>query len=346
MPPVSLTKFAERLVRGEPVPAIVLVGTDSYLRQMCRRQIIEASVPEGAREWAVSHFSARGADWDDILGRAETLPMLAPRQVFIIEDAEAVEKLGDDARDELLKALQDYLGAPGRATVLVFEAAALDRRLKFYKFLAEEALVVELTIGRESVPALAQEMAKKLGAVLERDAATLLADIVANEPARIHVELEKLASYARGRSITCADVEALVVAARKNTVWQLADMLAGRRRADAFLFLENLLREGEDPAGIVGALAWMYRKLIEARELPAHASGFQAARQLGMNPESAAMVVRQAHRIPRKELLAGLVALADADSQLKSANPNRRATLEFLLARLTASSSTPVARPA
>jgi len=102
------------------------------------------------------------------------------------------------------------------------------------------------------------------------------------------------------------------------------------------------LREREDPAGIVGALAWMYRKLIEARELPAHASGFQAARHLGMNPESAATVIRQAHRIPKKELLAGLVALADADSQLKSANPDRRATLEFLLARLT--SSTPVAR--
>jgi len=343
---VSLAKFAERLVRGEAVPAVVLVGTDSYLRRMCRQKIIEASVPEGVREWAVSRFSARGADWDDIFGRAETLPMLAPRQVFFIEDAEAVEKLGDDARDKLLQALKAYIAAPGRATVLVFEAAALDRRLKFYKFLAENTLIVELSLGGESAPALAQQMAKELGAVLERDAAALLAEIVANEPARIHVELEKLAAYARGRSITSADVQVLVVAARKNTVWQLADMIAGRHRADAFAFLENLLREGEDPAGIVGALAWMYRKLIEARELPAHASGFQAARHLGMNPESAAMAVHQAHRIPKKELLAGLVALADADSQLKSANPDRRATLEFLLARLTSSSATPIARPA
>ena len=135
--------------------------------------------------------------------------------------------------------------------------------------------------------------------------------------------------------ITAADVELLVVAARKNTVWQLTEMLASRRRRDALAFLDNLLREGEQPIGIVGALAWTYRKLIEARDLPAHTGGFQAARQLGMRPEAAEAAVRQAHRVPKEELLSGLVALAEADSQLKSSNPDPRALMEFLIARLT-----------
>jgi DNA polymerase III delta subunit len=112
-------------------------------------------------------------------------------------------------------------------------------------------------------------------------------------------------------------------------------MLANRNRAAALAFLDNLLREGEQPAGIVGALAWMYRKLIEARHLPPHTSGFQAARQLGMRPDAAENAVRQAHRIPKAQLLAGLVALAEADSQLKSSNPDPRAMMEFLIARLT-----------
>ena len=129
------------------------------------------------------------------------------------------------------------------------------------------------------------------------------------------------------------------MAARKNTVWQLTEMLASRKRGAALAFLDNLLREGEQPAGIVGALAWMYRKLIEARDLPAQTNGFQAARQLGMRPEAAETAVRQAHRIPKKDLLAGLAALAEADSQLKSANPNPRAMMEFLIARLTSSAA-------
>jgi DNA polymerase-3 subunit delta len=139
--------------------------------------------------------------------------------------------------------------------------------------------------------------------------------------------------------IAVGDVEALVVAARKNTVWQLTEMLASRNRAAALALLDNLLREGQQPVMIVGALAWMYRKLIEARDLPAHFSGFQASRPLGMRPEAAETAVRQAHRIPKKDLLAGLAALADADSRLKSSNPDPRATMEFLIARLGTSAA-------
>ena len=340
MAELSPEKLIERLARGKPVPAVLLHGADPYLRDLCREKIIEVCVPEGAREWAVARIPASAAAWDDILRRAQSMPMLAPRQVIIVEDAESIEKLGEKSRDEIVEALGAYLDSPAPFTVLIIEAAALDRRLRFSKLLAEKALWVELTIGGESAVALAAQMAKHLQVEIDREAAALLADIMNHEPARIRIELEKLAAYVEGRGrITTTDVEALVVAARKNTIWQLADMLAARRRTDALAFLDNLLREGEQPAGLVGALGWMYRKLIEARDLPAHTPGFQAARALGMAPQSAEAAVRNAHRISKSELLVGLVALAEADSQLKSSNPNPRALMEFLIARLTAPSA-------
>ncbi len=290
---------------------------------------------ESARAWAVARLSAREAGWDEILQRAQMLPMLSPRQVIIVDGAESVEKLGDKARDEVLESVGKYLDSPAPFTTLLLEAGALDGRQRFSKLLHEKAVVVELTIGGESAAALAAQMAKDLGVEIDREAALLLAEILNGEPARIRIELEKLATYVQDRErITSADVEALVVAARRNTVWQLTEMLASRRRQDALAFLDNLLREGEQPAGIVGALAWTYRKLIEARALPPHTPGFQAARQLGMRPDAAEAALRQAHRIPKHELLASLTALAEADSQLKSANPNPRALMEFLFARL------------
>jgi len=338
----SPDKLIERLAHGKPIGAVVLQGSDLYLREMCRNRIIEAFVPEGVRDWAVARLSARDAGWDEIFGRAQTLPMLAPRQVVIVEGAEAVEKLGEKSREEILEGLEKYLESPAPFTVLVIEAEALDGRQRFSKLLHEKALVVELTIGAESAALLAAQMAKDLGAEIERADAVALAEALNGSPARMRIELEKLATYARGRRITTEDIDALVVAARKNTVWQLADMLANRKRDAAFAFLDNLLREGEQPIGIVGALAWMYRKLIEARDLPAHTSGFQAARALGMRPEAAETAVRQAHRLSRADLMAGLAALAEADSELKSSNPNPRAMMEFLIAQLTA----PAARAA
>jgi DNA polymerase-3 subunit delta len=336
MAEVSAEKLVARLASGKPVPAIVLIGTDAYLSDLCRKQIIEACVPEVAREWAVARIRGDAQGWDEALERAQTMPMLAPRQVIIVEDAQLIEKLGDDSRDEIIKALTAYLDSPAPFSVLLIEAAALDGRQKLRKLLAEKALLVELTIGPESAAALATQMAKELKIDIDRAAASLLAESLNFEPAHIHMEIDKLAAYAleRGR-ITTADVEVLVKAARKNTVWQLADMLAVKQRAKALEFLDNLLREGEEPVRLVGALAFRYRKLVEARGLPRTMNGYQAARQLGMGPSDAEAAIRNAHRVPKADLLAGLVALADADSQLKSSNSNPRAFLEFLIARLT-----------
>jgi DNA polymerase-3 subunit delta len=266
--------------------------------------------------------------------------MLAPRQVIIVQDAQLIEKLGDESRDEIIEALTAYLDFPAPFSVLLIEAAALDGRQKLRKLLAEKALLVELTIGPESAAALATQMAKELKIDIDRAAASLLAESLNFEPARIHMEIDKLAAYALGRGrISTADVEALVKAARKNTVWQLADMLATKQRAKALEFFDNLWREGEDPIRMIGALAFRYRKLVEARGLPRTIPGYQAARQLGMSPMDAEATVRNAHRVPKADLLAGLVALADADSQLKSSNPNPRAFLEFLIASLTSTAA-------
>ena len=335
MPDISPEKLVAQLSAGKPVAAIVLLGTDSYLREMCRNKIIEACVPEAAREWALARIAVQDSGWDEVLQRAQTMPMLAQRQVIIVEGVESLEKLGDKTRDEVVEALAKYFESPAPFSVLLFEASTMDKRQKYSKLLAEHALLVELTIGGESAAALAAQMAQDCGAEIDRDAAALLAEILNSEPSRMRIEIEKLATYVeKGQRITTAEVEELVVAARKNTVWQLADMLAGRRRDSALAFLDNLLREGEEPVGLVGGITWMYRKLIEARDLPAGTSGVQAARALGMNPAAAETAVRQAHRIPKKDLLAGLVALAEADSQLKSSNPDPRALMEFLIVRL------------
>jgi DNA polymerase III subunit delta len=336
----NIENLMARLAKRKPVPAVVLLGADSYLRDMCRDAIIKTFVAEGARDWALFRFSVRDSGWDDLFDRAQTVPMLSSCQVLVVEEVDSIEKLGDDSRDEITKALGRYLSSPAPFTVLVLEAEALDKRQKFAKLLGEKALVVELSIGGETAVVLAAEMAKKSGAEIERNAAALLADILNGEPARLNIEIEKLAAYVGpGGHITTENVEELVVAARKNTVWQLADMMASRKRDSALAFLDNLLREGEQPPAMVGALAWMYRKLIEARELPPSTNAFQAARTLGMRPETAEVALRQARRISKKELLAGLAALAEADSELKSANPNPRAALEFLIARLTSTAT-------
>ena len=336
MPQATVENLLQRIENGKPIPAIVLLGSDPYLRDRCRNALVDKFVPAGAREWAVSRIPAAGGGLQELLDRAQMAPMLSPLQVLILQDAETLERGGEDAVDETADALAAYLEDPSPFSIILFEAEQLDGRKKVFKTLSASALIVELSVGGNPT-SLVLHMAREMGANIARDAVSELADAVDGEPAKVRLELEKLILYAAGRQITAADVDALVVSAKKYTVWKLTEAFAASDRRSAMTFLDSLLREGEQPVGIVGALSWMYRKLVEARELPAGTNQYSAARDLGMRPETAAIALQQARKIPREQLLAGIAILAEADSILKSGAANPRATLEFVLARLTSS---------
>jgi DNA polymerase-3 subunit delta len=351
MAEAPLDRFLDRLAKGKPIPALLLLGADAYLRDLCRTKLIEAYVPEHGREWGLSRFSAADDSLQRALGRAQMLPMLVPQQVVFIAEVDALEKLGDDARDEAVQQLKDYLDDPAPFSIVVFEAGELDGRMSIAKTLMDKCLVVKLELdasGADRVPVaaeMAQQMARELKVELDRDAGDELAELLNSELAGIHVELEKLATYVGDRRrITRADVEKLVVSAKKYSVWEFADMLAQGQSQRALEFLDSLLREGEQPPAIVGAMAWMFRKLIEAQDIRGAASGWQVARQLGMRPETAEMALLESRKIPREQLLNGLAALYETDSRLKSGvHDGGRAVMEFLVARLTKRA---VAKPA
>lgn len=339
MPEVNVEGLLQRIEKGRPIPAVVLMGADPYLRDRCRNALIEKFVPEGAREWAVLKIPAKGDGVHELLQRAQMAPMLSPHQILVLQDAKLLESGGEDSQEAATAALTAYLENPAPFSIVVLESEEdFDKRKKLYKVLAAKALMAELAASGDPV-ALALQMAKELDAKISGTAATELADAVDGEAAKIRLELEKLSLYAAGREIVEADVDALVVSAKKYSIWKLADAFAAGNRRASMLFLDSLLREGEQPAGIVGALAWMYRKLVEARELPGGMNPYSAARELGMRPEAAGIALQQSRKIPRERLLAGIAILAEADSALKSGTPNPRATLEFVLAQLTSPSA-------
>ena len=208
--------------------------------------------------------------------------------------------------------------------------------------LAEKALVVECGLGENAgerqaaAVALARAIGKEQGVEFEKGAAEDLAEFVAADLMRLKTEIDKLATYAADKKIIArADVTALVISEKTTTVWELADLLASRQPKKALEFLDRLLRDGEEPLQMLGAITWMYRKLIEASEVKGVTNGWQAARALGMRPEQAELALQNARKISKPRLLAGLRALRNADDQLKGSGAEPRTVMEFLVAQLT-----------
>ena len=339
---ISPEELLGRLEKGKPVAAILLLGEEVYLRDACREQLIETFVPEAARTWAVSRYSAERGEAQAALEQAQTMAMLSPQQVVFLEDTEAIERLGEKNRDEAVAQLSAYLEDPAPFTVLVVEATTLDQRMKLGKMLAEKALVVECGLGENAgerqaaAVALARVIGKEQGVEFEKGAAEDLAEFVAADLMRLKTEIDKLGTYAAEKKIIArADVTALVISEKTTTVWELADLLASRQPKKALEFLDRLLRDGEEPLQMLGAMAWMYRKLIEASEVRGVTNGWQASRALGMRPEQAELALQNARKISKPRLLAGLRALRNADDQLKGSGAEPRTVMEFLVAQLT-----------
>jgi DNA polymerase-3 subunit delta len=343
MPRIAAQELLTRLEKGKLVPAILLLGDEPYLRDACRAQLIQRFVPESARDWAVSRYSADRAETEAAVGQAQTVPMLSPQQIVFLEDVQAIEKLSEKNREATAELLQSYLEKPSKFTLLVLEATALDQRMKLAKLLAENALVVDVALGDNverniaAATALARTMAEGNQVQFEPGAAEDLAEAVAADLMRLKTEIDKLATYAGERKlIRRADVRAMVISEKAATVWELTDMLASRNRRQALEFLDRLLREGEEPIRMVGAIAWMFRKLVEASELRSPTSGYQAARALGMNPQQAELAIQAARKISQPRLLEGLRAIQRADDRLKGRAEDERTVMEFLITELTA----------
>ncbi len=331
-----------RLVKGKTVPAILLLGEEPYLRDECRKLLIEKFVPEAARTWAVSRYSAEDGETQAALEQAQTMAMLSPQQVVFLEKVEAIEKFGEKNRDEAVAQLAAYLDDPAPFTVLVMEATGLDQRMKLGKLLAEKTLVVECGLGENAgerqaaAVALARAIGKEQGVEFEKGAAEDLTEFVAADLMRLKTEIDKLSTFVAERKVIArTDVSAVVISEKTTTVWELADLLATRQPKKALEFLDRLLRDGEEPLSMLGAMAWMYRKLIEAGEVKGVTNGWQAARALGMRPEQAELALQNARKISKPRLLAGLHALRNADDQLKGSGAEPRTVMEFLVTQLT-----------
>lgn len=316
-------------------PVVLFLGKDRYWRDRCRQHATSTWVCAPDDPWGIHRLSLLETSIAAILADARTVPMLSPHQLVIAQGLDVLERSGEKERDEASALLAQYLDDPCAFTLLVLEADGLDQRTRLFRLLRDRGLVVELESQEGAGAGTVLEMARAFGCQIDRDAAELLAVLCGDDWSLAEREIAKLGTFvgSRGR-ITREDVNALVVASERGSVWDLADSLLGGRVKDSLKLVDRLLLSGESGSKLVGGLAWTYRKLIEARELPESISGFQAAQRLRMRPDSAVSLVRRAHKFDRRQAVRGLAVLAEADHQLKSTGVDERTVMEFLVVRL------------
>jgi DNA polymerase III delta subunit len=229
-----------QIAAGRTGPLYLLEGDDLQSRHDLALEFA-ALVDEGLQAFNVESFYANEASTagarDQMIGvllaTARTLPMMAPRRVVIVHEAERLlspRRSKDDEATDVLpepvgrkrkaapaspsEELEAYLASPEPMTTLVFVAGPLDANRRLVKLVRKHAAVVDC--GSLATP---QDAAAWIRKRLERDelaiepkAIALLLETTGLSLGRIRAEVEKVVLYAAGESsVTERHIRDLVV---------------------------------------------------------------------------------------------------------------------------------------
>ena len=259
MPPLTPAALRTQLASGETTPLYMLVGADDMEKTAVANDFAE-TVDEGLRAFNVDHLYGGEHKVDDLLNAAGTLPMMVPRRVVVIHEAEKllIPKRESKAADEELERLEAFVKDPPPHATVVFVCGSVDMRRRLVKLLVKESHVVDCGTIEDAGDAerWVKARAAKEGITLDPATSRALVERTGLDIVRLRGAIERLALYAMGQpTITVEDIRQAVPAGPEAQAdWGIANAIGRSDAAEALRELGLSLDAGAPPFMVLGQL--------------------------------------------------------------------------------------------
>ena len=269
MPVVSRAAIKKQIAAGDTGPLYVLLGDDDSEKSAVATEFAEM-VEEGLRAFSVDRLFGAEIKADDLFDAAATLPMMAPRRVVVVFDAERllIPKREGKAADLEQERLEAFVKNPPAHATVVFVCGALDQRRRLVKLLLKEAQVIDCGTITDAADAerWVKAKAERDKVPLDAVAVRALVERAGTDIVRLRNGLERVALYAMGQSsVTAEDVRQVVPAAAEAANFGIANAIERNDAATALRELALALEGGAQPFFLMGQLRWVAEKMPRAR---------------------------------------------------------------------------------
>lgn len=274
MPPLSSSAVRQQIAAGTLGPLYVLVGADEVEKAELAAQMVD-TVDEGFRPFNVDRLYGGETTVDALLDAAHTLPMMAPRRLVVVHEAEKllVPKRESRAADAAQERLEAFLKSPPAETTLVFVCGALDQRRRVVKLLLTQAHVVDCGTIADAADAARwiAARAQREGVTFEPAAVRVLADRGGTDVTRLRGAFDRVVLYAAGQARVSADDVKAVVSAGPESVenFGIANAIGNGDAAAALRQVGAALDAGAQPFFLMGQIRTAAERLRGPRLVPA-----------------------------------------------------------------------------
>src|SRR3954447_22951699 len=256
MPLVTAAAVRKQITAGTTDPIYLLQGEDEVEKSALAHEF-EELVEEGLRAFNVERIHAIDVSTGDrlaalvssVVGAARTFPMMAPRRVVLVLQADAllVPKRESEAATRALDQLESLFKKPEAQTTLVLVAGTLDKRGRMYKLLARQATLVEC--GAIENQADAERWVRNRvvagGAQIDASAARLLAERCGTDVKRLRNDVERLLLYTLGqKTVSVEDVREIAGPAALQDDWAMTNAIEAGDAAAALRQLALMMEAG------------------------------------------------------------------------------------------------------
>ena len=331
----------------------VLHGPDEFRAAEALRALRDSLDTDGSLASNTMTIPGRSLTPNELIQHGSALPFLAPARLVIVEDL--LTTLG--SRRGLVDQWQPFLDflptMPESNHIVLIERPKRDDRATP---VARSSLLTALrqrpnvTVtefgelkswargGPSEVAQWLQDRAVRRGIAIEPRAIEALAELVGANLRTLASELEKLATYADGRTITADDVRALTPVVREERLFDLIDAIVEGHASNALKLLRHMLDDGtETPGHVQIMLARQLRHLVRATEiLEGHGSQDDVGALTKVRGFPLTKLIRQARATHRGAAEAALRAAETSDHAVKTGQLEAELALELLVVELAA----------
>ncbi len=299
-------------VATELKPVYLITGADRPKIQRALRRLRDRIGDD-----AVELLTAESASGEEAVAACNSLGLLGGGGRLVIVEGVESWKAAD------VKAVAAYLESPAPDTVLALVAGELKKDSALGKASAKAGDVLVYDVPKRRLPEWVAKQFAGRGVNVDADSARLLVEIVGESPDELASEVDKIATWSGGESVTVTEIERLAAGCAEVPGYELTDAWGRRDLAATLSACQTLLERSGDPVSravpmLVGMMVGHVGRVRTCQLLAEEGlTAREAAARLKRHPFYVEKLFAQARNYGPDELRDAVVRLAELDHAIK-----------------------------
>lgn len=298
--------------RGKIKPIYFLWGNEPYYIDMISNYIEKSLLSEEEKGFNQMVLYGRDVSVEEVIANAKRYPMMAPRQVIIVKEAQDLSRTIED--------LAPYAADPQPTTVLVlcYKYKKLDGRKALAKAIAKNGVMMESKgLYDSQVAGWIRQTVQERGHNITPKASQMLAEFLGTDMGKIVKEIEKLEIVmAPGQQITPQLVEENIGISKDFNNFEFQNAIGSRNIKKAYAIAQYFGHNSKNhPLPFTTAvLHSFFTKVLQYHALPEKTD---VAKKLGISSYFEKDYVTAARSFSMKQASAAIAVIRETDVKSK-----------------------------